>query len=303
MKNIIRIQPSDAMETLKMNKVMIVTDSTANIPNELLNGHPIASVPLQVIWGNEILRDGIDIQATEFYNRLATEKVMPSTSQVTPEEFKKLYSKLIDEGYDILSMHISGKLSGTLDSAIQAKKYFPEERIQLVDTQSTSMAMGFQILSAAHMAESGATLSECKVVAEKARQNTGVYFVLSTLEFLHRGGRIGGAQAFMGTMLNLKPILELRDGRIEAVERVRTLSKAIDRLLDLVETKIAKETGPIRLCAVHANAPDEGKALLDKAVKRFPTSLVSDAVLSTVSPVLGTHAGPGALGIAYMHSM
>ena len=286
-----------------MNKVMIVTDSTANIPNELLNGYPVASVPLQVIWGNEILRDGIDIEARDFYERLSVDKVMPSTSQVTPEEFKNLYGRLIDEGYDILSVHISSQLSGTLDSAVQAKMHFPEERIALVDSFSTSMAMGFQVLSAAHMAATGATLSEVKAVAEKARQNTGVFFVVSTLEFLHRGGRIGGAQAFMGTMLNLKPLLELRDGRIEAAERVRTLSKATDRLLDLVEAKVANETGPIRLCAVHANAPNEGSALLEKAVERFPTSLVADAVLSTVSPVLGTHTGPGALGLAYMHSM
>lgn len=286
-----------------MNKVMIVTDSTATIPGELRNGYPIASVPLQVIWGNEIFRDDIDIKPKEFYERLVVDKVMPSTSQVTPEEFKLMYGKLIDEGYDILSVHISGKLSGTLDSAIQAKSHFPEERIQLVDSLSTSMAMGFQVLSAAHMAASGGTLAECMAVAEKARENTGVFFVVNTLEFLHRGGRIGGAQAFMGTMLNLKPLLELRDGRIEAVERVRTQSKAIDRLLDLVEAKIANQTGPIRLCAVHANAPKECEALLEKAVKRFPTSLVADAVISTVSPVLGTHAGPGALGLAYMHSM
>lgn len=286
-----------------MNKVMIVTDSTANIPANLLNGQPIASVPLQVIWGNEILRDGIDIEAKEFYERLVVDKVMPSTSQVTPEEFRKLYSKLIDEGYDILSMHISGKLSGTLDSALQAKTDFPEERIKLVDTHSTSMAMGFQVLTAARMASSGATLQECTAVAEKAHQNAGVYFVLNTLEFLHRGGRIGGAQAFMGTMLNLKPILELQNGCIEAVERVRKFSKASDRLLDLVEAKIANETGPIRLCVIHANAPKEGELLLEKAVKRFPTTLVTDAVMSTVSPVLGTHTGPGALGLAYMHSM
>lgn len=286
-----------------MNKVMVVTDSTANIPANLLNGHPIASVPLQVIWGNEILRDGIDISAKDFYERLAVEKGMPSTSQFTPEEFKQLYSKLIDQGYDILSMHISSKLSGTLDSALQAKRDFAEERIQLVDTLSTSMAMGFQVLAAARMASFGATLEECKLVAEKARLNTGIYFVLNTLEFLHRGGRIGGAQAFMGTMLNLKPILELRGGRIAAVEQVRNFSKAIDRLFDLVEAKIANEAGPIRLCAVHANSPKECDLLLDKAVKRFPTMLVTDAVMSTVSPVLGTHTGPGALGLAYMVSM
>lgn len=286
-----------------MNKVMIVTDSTANIPLDLLNGYPIVSVSLQVIWGNEILRDGIDIEPGDFYKRLSVDKVLPSTSQVTPEEFKKMYGRLIDEGYDILSMHISGKLSGTLDSAIQAKNTFPNANIELFDTNSTSMAMGFQVLSAARMAKTGATLKECKAVAEQAVQKTGMYFVLSTLEFLHRGGRIGGAQAFMGTMLNLKPILELKDGRIEPVERVRTHSKAVDRLLDLVEARIANESGPIRLCAVHANAPDDGNALLEKAVKRFPNSLVTDTVLSTVSPVLGTHVGPGALGLAFMHSM
>jgi len=286
-----------------MAKVMIVTDSTANFPPELVNGHPVVSVPLQVIWGHEIFRDGIDIQPKDFYERLSKDKVMPSTSQVTPEEFKKMYSRLIDEGYDILSMHISGKLSGTLDSAIQAKKDFPGSKIELVDTLSTSMAMGFQVLSAARMATMGATLAECKTVAERAARNTGVYFVLNTLEFLHRGGRIGGAQAFLGTMLNMKPILELRDGRIEAIERVRTIGKATDRLLDLVEARIKNEQGPLRLCVVHGNAEKEGKALLERAVKRFPSTLITDAVMSTVGPVLGTHTGPGALGLAFMHSM
>ena len=286
-----------------MRKVMIVTDSTANIPDEMLNGLPIKFLPLQVIWGNEVFRDGIDISPKTFYERLSKDQVMPSTSQVTPEGFKELYGRLVADGYDILSIHISGKLSGTLDSAIQAKRAVPEGNIELFDSNSTSMALGFQVLSAARMAASGATLAECKAVADRAAASTGVYFVLSTLEFLHRGGRIGGAQAFLGTMLKMKPILELRDGRIEAIERVRTLSKASDRLLDLVETRLKNESGPLRLCAVHANAPHEGEALLEKAIKRFPSSLVTDALLSTVSPVLGTHAGPGALGLAFMSGM
>ncbi len=286
-----------------MNKVMIVTDSTANIPPELLNGNPVVSLPLQVIWGNEIYRDGIDIQPKEFYERLAVDKVLPSTSQVTPEEFKNLYSRLISEGYDILSIHISGKLSGTMASAQQAKRAFPNAKIELIDSNSTSMALGFQVLSASRMAETGGSLAECKAVATAATRHSGVFFVLNTLEFLHRGGRIGGAQAFLGHMLNLKPLLEVRDGRIEAVERVRTLSKATDRMLDLVEAKIKDEPGPIRLCAVHANAPAEAEKLLSQAVKRFPSSLISDAVISTVSPVLGTHTGPGALGLVYMAGM
>jgi DegV family protein with EDD domain len=286
-----------------MTKVMIVTDSTSNIPAQLLNGNPVRILPLQVIWGGQIYKDGVDIQPKEFYERLAIDKVMPSTSQTTPEEFKALYASLIQEGYDILSMHISGKLSGTMDSAVQAKRAFAGAKIELVDSNSTSMAMGFQVMSAARMAKMGATLDECKAVAIEAGKHTGVYFAVNTLEFLRRGGRIGGAAAFLGTILNLKPLLELRDGRIEAVERVRTLSKTIDRLLDLVEAKVSAEKGPIRLCAIHANALGQAEELLDRAVNRFSPSLVTDAVISAVSPALGTHTGPGALGLAYMVSM
>jgi DegV family protein with EDD domain len=287
----------------QMTKVMIVTDSTSNIPVGLLNGNPVKTIPLQVIWNSEIFRDGVDIQPEEFYKRLASDKYMPSTSQATPEEFKQLYSELLNQGYEILSIHISSKLSGTLDSAIQAKRAFPGANIELVDSLSTSMAMGFQVMSAARMAEMGATLAECKAVALEGIKHTGVYFAVNTLEFLHRGGRIGGAAAFMGHLLNLKPLLELRDGRIEAVEKVRTLSKTIDRLLDLVESKVDKKRGPVRLCAIHANSPTDAEELLDRAVKRMTTSLVSDAVITTISPVLGTHTGPGALGLAYMSEM
>lgn len=286
-----------------MAKVMIVTDSTSNIPPEMLNGSPVKVLPLQVIWNGEIFRDGVDIQPKEFYERLAVDKNMPSTSQATPEEFKTAYSNLLNAGYDILSIHISGKLSGTLDSAVQAKRALKDGNIELVDSYSTSMAMGFQVMAAARMAASGATLAECKAVALEASKHTGVYFAVNTLEFLHRGGRIGGAAAFMGHLLNLKPLLELRDGKIEAVEKVRTLSKTIDRLLDLVEVKLDKEKGPVRLCAIHANSPAEAEELLARAVKRIATPLVADAVISSVSPVLGTHTGPGALGLAYMSGM
>mgnify|MGYP000883457830 FL=1 len=286
-----------------MSRVRIVTDSTANIPAELMNGNSISILPLHVIWNSKILKDGIDIQTSEFYERLTTEKRMPSTSQATPEEFKKVYSEILESGDEILSIHISSKLSGTLDSAIQAKNALKGSKIELVDSLSTSMAMGFQVMSASRVAEMGGTLAECKAVALEASKHTGVYFAVNTLEFLHRGGRIGGAAAFMGHMLNLKPLLELRDGKIEAVEKVRTLSKTIDRLLDLVEKKLEGQNGPIRLCAIHANTPKEAEDLLERAVKRFSSSLVSDAVVSTISPVLGTHTGPGALGLAYMFGM
>ncbi len=286
-----------------MNKVMVVTDSTSNIPAQLLNGHPIQILPLQVIWDHKVFKDGIDIQPKEFYERLAVDKVMPSTSQTTPEEFKAAYASLIEQGYDIISIHISSKLSGTMDSAIQAKRAFPGANIELVDSLTTSMAMGFQVLSAARMAAIGSSLAECKSVALEATKHTGVYFALNTLEFLHRGGRIGGAAAFMGTMLNLKPLLEVRGGRIEAVERVRTFNKTVDRLLDLVEAKLKDEKGPIRIAVIQANEEEKAELLLQRTIQRFSNTVITDAVITAVSPVLGTHTGPGALGLAYMSGM
>jgi len=286
-----------------MSKVMVVTDSTSYVPLELLKGHPVQFVPLQVIWGQTTYRDGVDIQPDEFYSRLGQDPVNPSTSQPTPEEFKKVYASLIEEGYDILSMHISSKLSGTLDSAYQAKKAFPGAKITIVDSLTTSMALGFQVMAASRMAKMGATLDECKVVAEKAVQHTGLFFTPSTLEFLRRGGRIGNAAAFLGTVLNLKPILQIKDGLIEPVEKVRTLNKAIDRILDLVEDQISQSRGTVHLAAIQAGVIQKGDALLEKALKRFSSSLVSDAVVAGISPVIGTHVGPGALGLAYMADM
>jgi len=286
-----------------MSQVMVVTDSTANIPGNLLPDAPIQIIPLQLIWGEQILQDGVDIQPSEFYKKLRTAEVLPTTSQATPEEFKKVYMHLLEQGYDILSMHISSKLSGTLDSATQARQAFPGSHIELVDTLSASMAMGFQVLAAARVAAMGASLHDCKAVAEKAKAQTGVYFALNTLEFLQRGGRIGGATALLGTMLNLKPLLELRDGQIESVDKVRTFSKTLERLLDLVSAKLESEPGPVRLCVIHGDAPTEANQLLEAAIQRFDTSLVTEAPTTEISPVIGTHAGPGALGLAYMIGM
>jgi len=285
-----------------MSKVAIVTDSTAYIPKEVIGNNPISVLPLQCIFGEEIYRDGVDITPNEFYTRLKTTKVLPTTSQVTPAQFQETYSSLLNEGYDILSIHISSKLSGTIDSAIQARNLFPGARIDIVDSLSTGMGLGFMILTVGRAAAQGATLAECHSLTEQAIQHTGVLFLVDTLEFLHRGGRIGGAAAFLGTMLNMKPILELRNGRIEAVERVRTMGKAVDRLLTLAEHRIGKRT-PIRLATLHANSLENAQLLLERARERFQISDVSETVLTEVSPTIGTHTGPGALGLCFMAGM
>jgi DegV family protein with EDD domain len=162
--------------------------------------------------------------------------------------------------------------------------------------------MGYQVLTVARAAAQGATLHECKTLAEIARDKTGALFTVSTLEYLHRGGRIGGAAAFLGTTLDLKPILTLKEGKIEAMERVRTLSKASDRLVELFLEQ-AQGHHTVRLGILHAKAQDEGAALMKKVQDRLPTSMISEAILAEVSPVIGTHTGPGTIGIAYMLGM
>ncbi len=285
--------------------VVIVTDSTAYIPAELIQPLPVEVVPLQVIWGNETFRDGVDLQPDEFYTRLQSAAVMPTTSQPSPAAFYEVYRNLLEQGHEILSVHISAYLSGTFDSATQARQRFPGQRIELVDTNTTSMAMGFQVLAAARAAKQGATLTECKAIVEAGQGHTGVLFAVNTLEFLKRGGRIGGAAAFLGTVLNLKPLLELRDGRIEAVERVRTMSKAMDRLLDLFEAQVLAQhntpnSASLRIAAVHASAPEEAAQLLERAHKRLGLHEGADMIVAPVSPVIGTHVGPGCIGLAFL---
>jgi DegV family protein with EDD domain len=188
-----------------------------------------------------------------------------------------------------------------MQSATQAREMLPKamDKIAIVDSNSTAMAMGFHVLVAARAAQAGTNLAECKKIAEKAREHTGVYFVVDTLEFLRRGGRIGGAQALLGSALNIKPILELRDGRIESVEKVRTKSKAMDRMTDLVAEKVSGRT-PIRLATLHANAESEARTTLNTASLRLQPI---ESIFASVSPVIGTHAGPGTIGLAYMAGM
>ena len=173
-----------------MSKVAVVTDSTSYIPDNLLQKHHISVLPQVLIWGEQTFRDGVDIQPDEFYTRLKTAKVMPTTSQVTIGAFQEAFSRLAAEGYDILAVLVGEKLSGTLDSARQAMAMVPEARVELVDSASAAMALGFQVLAAARAADQGADLEECREMAEEAAQHTGVIFAVDTLEFLHRGGRI-----------------------------------------------------------------------------------------------------------------
>jgi DegV family protein with EDD domain len=281
-----------------MSRIAFVTDSTAYIPSEFLSDLNITVAPQVLIWGDQTFRDGVDILPDEFYARLRTAKVMPTTSQVSVVDMQKIFQGLVEQGFDVVGLFVSAKLSGTMQSALQGREALGNaaDKVSIVDSNSTAMAMGFQILAAARAAKEGANLHEVLHVAEQARNQTGIFLAVDTLEFLHRGGRIGGATRFIGTALNLKPVLELKDGRIEPIERVRTKSKAIERVVELV-AEHTKGKKPVRLATLHADAENEARTMLELARARINPV---ETIFTAVSPVVGTHAGPGTLGIAFM---
>jgi len=280
-----------------MSKVALVTDSTSYLPKEFTQKHNITIVPQVLIWGEETLRDGVDILPDTFYSRLKTAKVMPTTSQVSIVTMQTTFQNLVDQGYEVLGIFISSRLSGTMQSAVQAKDMMgaSAEKVTIVDSQSTAMALGFQVLAAARALDAGMNLKDCLAQAESAHKRSGVYFAVDTLEFLHRGGRIGGAQRFFGSALNLKPILAVQEGKVEGVDRIRTKSKAHERILELVADQTRGKSN-IRIATLHANAAEDARNLLDRAASAMP---VVEKIFTEVSPVVGTHAGPGTVGLAY----
>lgn len=278
-----------------MPEIAIVTDSTAYIPQDLVDKYQIHVAPQISIWGEESYLDGVDMFPTEFYERLKVSKELPTTSQATIASFHKIFEPLVAEGKQIIAVLISEQLSGTLQSARQAKAMFPEATIALVDSRSAAMELGFQVLAAARAIEAGKSFEEVVDLAERAKQYTGVFFVVDTLEFLHRGGRIGGAARLFGTAINLKPILHIVDGRVESFEKIRTKAKAYTRLLDVVQERLEGKPN-IRIATLHAAAEADAKALLEEAARRLNPI---ETLISEVSPVVGTHVGPGTVGLAY----
>lgn len=278
-----------------MPPVIILTDSTAYLPQELVDSHPIHVLPLTLNWDGVSYRDGVDIKASEFYTRLSTSSSLPTTSQVTLGEYEKLFHQLTEAGHDVLVLPISSGISASFQSALAAVQSFPAERVRVVDTKLVSMALAFQVLAAARAAAAGASLAECEQIARKAYGQIGVYFTVDTLKYLAAGGRINSAKRLLGNALNLKPILEIRDGKIELVTSVMTRRKALEKMLSLAEESIGGRT-PVRLSVFHALEEEAARELLETAKARFSPI---EAILSEVSPVVGAHVGPGTLSIAF----
>lgn len=272
-----------------MSRTALVTDSTCDLPAELVAGRSLTVVPLTVMLDGREYRDGVDITAGEFYSKL-TPSSTTGTSQPTPAAFAETYRRLLDEHDDVLSLHISSKLSGTIASAEQAAQEVGRERIRVIDTGVVSMALGLLCLVAAAVLQRGGGSEEAASEVERVRPEVRAYFTVGTLEHLRRGGRIGRASELLGSVLQIKPVLTLADGQVAPLERVRTRDRALARVVELARA----EADGGELCAIigHAAADTEA-ARLAGALDGFTDSLL----VQPLGPVVGAHAGPGTIGV------
>ena len=279
--------------------VHIVTDSTSDLTPSLLEAHGAAGlihiVPLTVHFGEEEFLSGVTLSNDEFYDRLVRSKVMPRTTQASPAAFIELYGKISQPGDTILSFHISSKMSGTYQSAVLAAKQFGDRRIEVVDTKSASLGVGVIALRAALAVKAGEKPDAVLAKSREWIRELQVYFVVDTLEYLHKNGRIGRAQALVGGLLNIKPVLTIDDGVVAPVEKVRGKANARTRLFDRAREALGQRPGgPPYAAIVHTRAQGDAEELSARLAAEFPKATV---LVAELGPTVGTHVGPGALGI------
>jgi DegV family protein with EDD domain len=272
-----------------------VTDSSAYIPTEALGDLDVPVIPLWVMWGDERFRDGVDMDPPTFYQRLQTDEVFPTTSQPSAGEFLEFFRQVGAGADAIVGIFVTSKLSGTVPNAQAAQAELPELTIRVVDSLSTSMGLGFIVLAAARAAAAGQSLDQVVAAAEEMRDRVHFLFTVDTLEYLHRGGRIGGAKWLLGTALNIKPLLHLHDGTIEPLAQVRTKRKAIARILEVAGERLGGKR-MAEAAVIDVDVPEEGDGLAEEVRERFG---ISPVYRTTVSPAIGTHAGPGTVGLAF----
>jgi DegV family protein with EDD domain len=276
-------------------KIAVVTDSSAYVPEAALEGLNVAVIPLWLIWDNERFRDGVDIDPPTFYRRLKQSRSLPTSSQPSRREFMTFFERVATEADAIVGVLASSKISGTVASAQAAQAQLPGMTIRVVDSLSSSMGLGLVVLAAARVAAAGRSIEEVVGAAEEMRQRVHFLFVVDTLEYLHRGGRIGRAKRLLGTALRIKPILQFREGEIESLSQARTKRKAIARMMAIAEERLGAK-GMAEAAIVDIDAEEEGDDVAEMVARRFGAPMVHR---STVSPVVGTHVGPGAVGLAF----
>lgn len=271
--------------------VRVVTDSTSDLPEDIRDRLGITVVPLTVAFGDEVFKDGVNIDAETFFQRLAASKDLPRTSQPSVETFRQAYEDAAERGREVVSIHVSSRLSGTINAAGIAREEMSHElHIDLIDSLNVSLGLGAIVMSAAEAADAGATLEEVGRVARVAMNRVRWYAFLDTLEFLQRGGRIGRARALAGSLLSIKPILHAEDGEIAPFDRIRTRPRAIQRLHDLA----LQDRGVRRLFVASANNDTEADALVERLRPQMPHT---EFITAQFGPVIGVYTGPNALGV------
>lgn len=277
--------------------VKIVTDSTSDLPHELARSLDITVVPLKVRFGEQEFRDGVDLSPDEFYRRLMGESALPKTSQPSAGEFAEAYQRLARDADGIVSVHISSKVSGTLNSALQGKEQAKAScPIEVIDTYQASMGVGMVAMVAARAAQRGAPFEEVVSVARRAVERCQCFVLLDTLEYLEKGGRIGKARAMLGTLLKIKPMVIVREGEVHELGKERTRARGIARL-----DRTAREFAPIEeMSILYSTTPDEARALAQTVRDLLPDG--KEPLIARFGPVLGTYVGPGALGIGLLQA-
>jgi DegV family protein with EDD domain len=271
-------------------KVQVVTDSGSDLPISLRNQYGIAVVPLSITFGNESLKDGVDITPEDFMTRLKAASDLPKTSQPSSPQFAEVFREAIDKGMDVVCINISSDLSGTFNSARIASEDFDPSRVRVIDSRSATMQQGWIVVEAARAAQNGGDIDAVEAAAKGAIGRADCFAVLQTLDYVYKGGRIGRASHMVGSALGIKPILNFIDGLLTPMERVRTWKKALARA-----TELAASGGQVTDIAVlHADNLKEADATAAKLQQTFPDANI---VVDWVGPTVGTYAGPGAIGI------
>ena len=278
-----------------MGKIRLVTDSTADIPKEVCLTLGIEVVPLKVHFGSDTYRDGVSLQAEQFYALLAQSSTLPTTSQPSPIDFLETYKRINEESdVQIISIHISAELSGTFQSAVLAKSLLNEKMdITTIDSRTASYALGGIVVAAAEAAKQGSSKEKILALIQKLIEQSQLYFLVDTLEYMQKGGRIGKAAALLGSLLKIKPILSVEDGIAISVDKVRGKKAAVNRIIELF--KLKEMAGfEVKIMIAHANSLEDAENLGALMKSNFQITSLS---YTTLGPVIGTHVGPGTIAV------
>lgn len=273
--------------------IRVVTDSTGYLPQDIIDRHNIRVVPLNVHFEDgRVFQEGIDLTNQEFYRMLAMCKQLPTTSQPSPALFQSVFEELTRTGDQVICTVLSTKMSGTYQSAIEARRNLPNADIVVIDSQMVAGGLAFLTLTAAEMAQDGCSMHEIVSRMEQMKEEVRIYFAVDTLEYLQKGGRIGTASAMLGTLLKVKPILTVRDGIVQPVDKVRSRGRAVQRLVDEFVDYVA-DRQPAQVILMHAMAHEDVAVLRSELQNKLKCSRI---ICTEVGSIVGTHTGPGVIG-------